>query len=308
MKILNDSPIFIVGMPRSGTTLLSNLLNATNEIYIPEETHIFQLLEKYEKLGLGISFKEFFLDPKSNPYLDQLNLRDNQKTIIKNSDINTAAGILEKICIIKSEDKGISRWGEKTPIHFKYTDDIFTHFNNALVVNVVRDPRDVMISIKNIGWKRHFLYKRIKEYSEQATLIQNNKDNSKMIVIKYEDILEEPEKYLKKIFNFLNLKFNLNILENFYKPNNLNFDLNKEPWKKNNLKPIDKTQAYKWKNSPNSFLIKTVSGILKDEINYYGYEKGKHFSGLGYIFIRNFLYFKNLSIVLLKSLMRILFN
>jgi len=36
-------PVFVIGVPRSGTTLVSNILNASKKIYIPEETHFYFL-------------------------------------------------------------------------------------------------------------------------------------------------------------------------------------------------------------------------------------------------------------------------
>ena len=63
---LKNFPVFIVGMPRSGTTILSNLLNATQNIYFPPETHYYQLIKKFHS------------KKSKNPYLDFINLTRNK--------------------------------------------------------------------------------------------------------------------------------------------------------------------------------------------------------------------------------------
>ena len=72
-----NPPIFIVGMPRSGTTLLSNLLNATKEIYFPEETHFYQVVEKFYHNQKSDIYLDY-LNPKKNQYLKSLKLTDNE--------------------------------------------------------------------------------------------------------------------------------------------------------------------------------------------------------------------------------------
>ena len=64
MSIKSSPPVFIVGMPRSGTTLLSNLLNASEEIYFPQETHFFSQLNKFKKNEgkLKKTFEKFYLN------------------------------------------------------------------------------------------------------------------------------------------------------------------------------------------------------------------------------------------------------
>ena len=54
----NDAPIFIVGMARSGTTLLRSILNSHPNIAIPRETTFFYLVEEYLKATKVSSFSK----------------------------------------------------------------------------------------------------------------------------------------------------------------------------------------------------------------------------------------------------------
>ena len=66
-------PIFVMGVPRSGTTLVSTLINASKQVYIPEETHFFHLKRKWGEVDFEV-FKDNYLNPKKNSYLNGLNL------------------------------------------------------------------------------------------------------------------------------------------------------------------------------------------------------------------------------------------
>ena len=47
---MTDAPFFIVGSPRSGTTLLEQLVNRHSRLYIPPETAFFHLLSRHGQL------------------------------------------------------------------------------------------------------------------------------------------------------------------------------------------------------------------------------------------------------------------
>ena len=72
---MDKDPIFIVGVPRSGTTLVSNLLNASNEIYIGPETHFFHLKNYSNNFK---NFKKNYLNESTNMYLKYLKYDDEQ--------------------------------------------------------------------------------------------------------------------------------------------------------------------------------------------------------------------------------------
>ncbi|MHA1195494.1 MAG: sulfotransferase domain-containing protein [Promethearchaeota archaeon] len=61
----------------------------------------------------------------------------------------------------------------------------------------------------------------------------NNKN--KIIIVKYEDLRKNQEKILKKVCHFLNLDFELNLLNQPYKPNTSFNDFNSEEEQKSVL-------------------------------------------------------------------------
>ncbi|WP_422081504.1 sulfotransferase family protein [Ulvibacterium sp.] len=270
---MSSAPVFIVGMPRSGTTLLSNLLNATEQIYFPGETHFF-LLE--DKMGFKNEkdFQLFYTDYNKNPYLGALGLSDQFINELRDNVFGNG-DFLEKICLSKANDQGVKRWGEKTPSHFMYVNQIYRYFPNAILLNIYRDPRDVINSIINANWGRIKMLKWLKGYKKNVQFIKSISSN-KCLHIRYEDLTNTTMAELSKISNFIHVSIDSDILNTFYLPKNLNFALESEPWKKNNLSPISNINAFKWKKSKTNKVImrnKFISWYLKDEIKFLNYDK-----------------------------------
>ena len=75
-----ESPIFIVGVPRSGTTLLRMILNAHSKIGIATETHFVRLFwathAKYGNLTNERNMNAFWKDLSDSKYFDDLKFND----------------------------------------------------------------------------------------------------------------------------------------------------------------------------------------------------------------------------------------
>tara|TARA_B110000285_G_C15140503_1_gene630460 strand:- start:3489 stop:4418 length:930 start_codon:yes stop_codon:yes gene_type:complete len=273
--VLKNTPVFIVGMPRSGTTLLSNLINASKQIYIPEETHYFIQKNNYLKLPnrkqKKQSFNEFYLDQK-NHYTKPLGLDLNEVEQLKRTD---DTNFFQKLISFKlKNNSNIERWGEKTPIHFTCTDDILTLYPNAKIIHIIRDPRDVFNSMIKSNWHNVFPYNLRYEQYKKATILFK-KSSKSIINIKYEDLINDSNSSLKKIYSFCNLKYNDSILETFYQKENVNFSIENEPWKANNLKAIDNSSIYKWKKNQDDAMIQFTGWYLRSEIESLNYPSSR---------------------------------
>lgn len=259
-------PIFIVGMPRSGTTLVSNLLNASGEIYIPEETHFYDTLKRFKskysiKRNDFDEFKRYYLSDR-NFALEYLNLSDKEKKLLLNYD---RVHFLEELIKLKMKGSSFMRWGEKTPIHFEFFDQIKEDFPNAKFIHVIRDPRDVIPSIKKANWAKLFPMKLLLNRYKRAAQL-SIKYHCNILTVKFEELLGNPEVITKNIYEFCGLTFRKEVLNTFYLKENLNFSTATEPWKENNERPIDKANAFKWKRGTSSFTIKFIGAYLGKEI------------------------------------------
>jgi len=266
MNALN--PIFIIGIPRSGTTLLSTMLNVSEGVFFPEETHFFIQKSRYNKhsnyFKNKISFGEFYFSKRraynrnltvSTELIDQFNLLPSDKEKF------------EFILKIKGQKKDTALC-EKTPIHMECIADIKSIYPNAQFILMIRDPRDVFNSLLKVEWSFLFPYrKRINLFKKLINLSQLEN----VYPVKYEDLILNPKEELIKLCSSLSIDFNEKMHTHFNDTEYSNFDLKHEPWKANNTKQLDPSNLYKWKEDTGG-LCTYISTKLKREINHFGYE------------------------------------
>lgn len=130
-------PIFIVGMPRSGTTLLEKILSQNEEIFgageLPSIPQISRLLKRVTK--------------SDKFYPNNIGLIDN---VVQE---NATKFYLKATEALRGDSKYIV---DKMPHNFLHVGLIFTLFPHAKVINLIRDPRDVAISNYQQNFKAKF--------------------------------------------------------------------------------------------------------------------------------------------------------
>jgi hypothetical protein len=232
--IINDiKPVFVVGHPYSATTFLQLLITSHPSFSSAPETHFFTYVlkpikgwknSKLSHKDLDLIFERFTLKPG-------INLDSDFKNYLKkraSSEGISAAVMLNELMIYFAKKAGVKskRWIEKTPRHACLVPEILTFYPNARIIYIIRDPRDVVSStlrfIEFKSEKKRWWYcaKRAKMWKKEVergiNLIQSV-NKKKAMIIRYEDIIENPEKYLKNIMKFLNENYYNEALNNFSK-------------------------------------------------------------------------------------------
>ncbi len=270
VKEKRHPPIFLVGCARSGTTLLKDLFNSHPDIKFPVESQFL------------LHFYYIFGDPKNDKEAITLlkhikNESQFQKFKIKISEneikeIRSYSKFIDYIFTKYAKKYGGKRWGDKTPYYVLKLKTIIKLFPDAKIVHIIRDGRDVALSIipKKFGsnnvytaaksWKRH-----VEQGHKQGIKIGKNQYKE----IRYEDLLNNQEEVLKSVCKFLDLKYTKKV----HKPDYL-FAGNIHGKITNRLstKKIIKTNQMKWKtkmSKKDCLIFQSVAGdILKKN----GYE------------------------------------
>lgn len=287
----NNIDFFIVGYPRSGTTLLASLLSRHSEIYIPAETHFFRsFLHNSKNANTPDQLYTKFITDSRLKDLDIPNA--NLKGIIKKYFPNRPA-ILSSVLhhIALNNNKNII--GEKTPGHILFYRDIIEAYPNTKFIYIMRDGRDCVFSNIKEKWtfsnpKKHAAEWNyyINHYTELSKLAPKN-----TLLIRYEDLIENPDKVLKKINGFIGLKYEIEQITS-----ETSTDVVPEwekKWKEKAGSLPDKNNKYKWKSYEDKKMLLNITLIMNKNLKQFNYEGFTDISpGSILIFgnIRNFIY------------------
>ncbi|WP_020529670.1 sulfotransferase family protein [Flexithrix dorotheae] len=213
-------PLIIVGLPRSGTKLLRDLLNQNPSISIPEgETHFIPALIKKFKGNPPKNQEEltrfFKMFTQVNFYhrMKKLGIELPQKQFLNSVNQQSWESIFGFILRFYSP-KGLESkiYGDKTPQYLRYLELLKQTFPKAKFIHIVRDPRDYCISIKNIWGKNMFRAAYRWKTEIQQAHFTSEKFPDDFLEIQYEKLLENPEKIMRKICDFVSCSFDENML------------------------------------------------------------------------------------------------
>jgi hypothetical protein len=268
-------PVFIVGMPRSGTTLIQGILCNTGEYFPMPETHFFV------RATYGL--------PKEN--LSKKDRKRIQHKLLKKSRIKldpelpeyltTQKDIFEHV-IDQFNPEGTGTFLEKTPRHVFFYSKIREHYPDAKFICMIREPKNVISSQLTNSPKENksvirlsLLYKKISE------AILKIKYNNNVFLIKYEDLTAETEQILRNTCKFLNIAFDSKLLDNVAAPPGIVSA--QEYWKKKNLDQnmIKKNNADKWQKILNPGQANIVNFITKSHAEKFGYDFSFEWVALG---------------------------
>ncbi len=205
-------PIFILSLPRSGSTLLQRVLGTHEDISTINEPHFL--------LPLFYTYKDFDVRSTYNHRYASWAVQDFIKTL-PNGHADYIEEIREFALRLYGRvvgDNKTTYFLDKTPKYHFIAEDIIDTFPDAKIIYLWRHPLSIASSlIETWGsgrWNlQHFdidLYQGLNRLVETYTANQE-----RTIAVRYEDIILEPEKTWSRLFDYLELPFDPAILDNF---------------------------------------------------------------------------------------------
>jgi LPS sulfotransferase NodH len=208
------APVFVVGSPRSGTTLLYHMLLSAGRFAIYRaETHVFNVLAPRFGDARTAADRAAMTDAfiRSDMFrvsgLEQAAFRADIERSCRNPG-DFLRLFMEAICRTQVMD----RWAETTPVHVLHVREIKATIPEALFIHVVRDGRDVAVSMMKQGWVRPFPWHR--EAPERAAgafwawVVEAGERASRgyerdFLRVRYEDLTAAPQPTLDRIAAFV---------------------------------------------------------------------------------------------------------
>ncbi len=248
--------IFLVGSPRSGTTILQSLLAAHPEIIsFPESKFFHYLLYEEFATKLPSRLETFFRDEINRP--EFLHDFDNSQ-----KDENKAAWfvrILDGLAV--EENKSI--WLEKTPEHIYFIQDIQRLVPDAKFIHILRNGMDTIASLYEATrtfsnlWGGVWDLEHCIERWKDAVLISHKYVNeSRHMFVKYEELIDNKNLVLAGICDFIGIEYDAAMLIN-YKKNAANLSLNL-PWHQGITRDVQSTNIHKYHENFNRHQIQSI--------------------------------------------------
>jgi len=200
-----------------------------------------------------------------------------------NTEIFDPIEVFEIFLRSTAAENGKSIPCDQTPGYVYYLQEILNHFPEAKIIIMVRDPRSVLHSQKN-RWKRRFggrqdwplrvFISRWMNYHPISTSklwnaairkAYDSKKDKRVFFTKFENVLENPEKEVRKICEFIGVSYSENMLDVPMVGSSLLPD-------RPNRIGIDKKRAYSWVrgglNSTELFVCQRITGTTMKQLGY----------------------------------------
>lgn len=211
-----DRPIFIVGCPRSGTTLFRTMLHAHPRIAVPPETR-FVMPAYNRRHGFGnldsppnrARLAKWIVDRADTRFrvlgVDAEEVR--QAIVDGPPTLGSALGIVFRAYSLRH---GKERWGDKRPAYYSFIEELDALFPDAQFIHVVRDGRACVASLKRTPW---FDHEPIPCMATWMMAIDCSRESGaklgpdRFIEVRYEDLVTGPEKQMRRVCDFLGEEF-----------------------------------------------------------------------------------------------------
>ena len=294
MKVLFDKIAFfyVIGNPRSGTSLLRLMLNSHKDIVVPPECGFFHWLSsKYHRSDFTniLGFLDDYLSDLHNSRkfetwdIDFSLLR---KSIIDISPSNYyELSILVYLSYARKFDKSPNIVGDKNNYYINHLAELDVLASNAKYLYIVRDCRDVVNSYKALqNLKTESPYKPNLPTNEEdiakiwcdnnttALHFFNSINCQRHYTVRFEDLLTKPIEILKNICAWLTIDFDEGMLR--YHLDNCQYNI--EPlstldWKKDTLQKPNPDKIGSYKKHLSTIEINNINTISEDLLSYFEY-------------------------------------
>lgn len=269
----DDTPVFVLGAPRSGTTLLRWILDTHSKIHCPGETRFL------------VALRDFYESPHTGPNLEALGITDAQLMRHLRAFV---VGIMGEL----TARAGKTRWAEKTPYYSVLPNFIHTLFDGRCkFVIVVRHGLDVASSMvsgldeklwspglrmafeadQQFGLTDIPLVRAARiwcSYCEHLNAFRHLHPEC-CFVLSYEKLIARPQSVTRQLFDFIGEKTEPGLLERVFRSDH---GSGKGDPKIQRSRSIRKDRVGDWKQIPSGMLT-VLSPIVNTQLRVWGYPR-----------------------------------
>ena len=221
------SLFFIIGRPRSGTTMLRTLFDANKNISIPIESRViihlyfkFRWVKNWDEKKLMKFYDAIFKQPKIEAWtINREQLKKDFLALGKEATFQRLIKLLYLNYISFFKKGEILILGDKNPVYsffFYYLKNLLKLFPEAKIIHLTRDYRDHYLSMRKIKFEKlnhlSMVCYRWKYSFNMVRKLAKHRPN-KYYFIRYEDLVINPEKELIALCDFLKIPYHESMLQ-----------------------------------------------------------------------------------------------
>jgi hypothetical protein len=251
-------PVFIVGCPRSGTTLMASLLRRTPwgggfETHFIPKYH--QRLRGNSDLSNRAKFRRTVAAILAERPIRQRGVRLNPDELYERLPRHDYASVADAICRSANRN-GERSWADKTPTYVRHLPLIQELFPQSWIVYLVRDGRDVALSLMEKSWGPANVYAAARYWHEchrPQPIVDELMSRGQLIIVRYEDVLRSPQTSAERLLRFLNAGDEREIAKHW-------------------ASRVKQTNSGKWKSRMSSAEAELFGRVAGNALRRFGYE------------------------------------
>ena len=282
-----EPAVFIVGVARSGTTLLRLMLDAHPQLAIPPETHFIPKLIKaceraddprraaLEVITTHRRWPDFGLDAS------ELGQRLERHRKLKPGDA------LREFYGLYASKHGKSRWGDKSTNYVRKLRPISRVLPEARFIHLIRDGRDVALSLVAVHFGPDSVTEAAKKWTREIARARRQRARlPHYLEVRYEELIADPEPVLRRVCEAVDLPWDPAILDyrqragdriaeiarDFERPAGEAVPAETRAGHQANVsKPLESARASRWRNemTPGDVAaFEQIAGATLDELGY----------------------------------------
>lgn len=288
----DESPVFIIGSPRSGTTMLRLMVTCHPNICIPPEggfaialKPIYGDLRVFPKDTLEQFIGDFFATDKQAEW--GLTWKDLQDALF-DADISAYPQLVAAVyrAYMRVRESGKKRWGDKNNFYLNHIITLASMFPKAQFLHIVRDGRDILCSYIDVSGLPEMsslptdpVRAALRWYFDLLT-IQNavkSLQPKSYMELRYEDLVRDPGLVLREVCEFLGECFSPSMLDFAERTRREKLEPDRYmPWKKLVAEPITTSRVGRWRQELSQRDVAVFEAVADRWLSAYGYSLSRY--------------------------------
>jgi len=279
------NPVFLICSERSGSNLIRAMIGAHSDVEAPRPLHTWRdcysntypsSIEGVQERQYQAIIKQLEQTLKRHYGQDFVDTILNSDELPEKPSVSSVIRCLYGKLLIQSQKRIL--FIKENNIQ-KYIAPILNSYPNAKFIFQVRDPRDFLSSCKSLrkgrfGNKFGSVHNALEIWYEDQKFglqMQSHLGRDRIHFLKYESLIEDPQRELSEICEFLGIEFEAGMLEFHKRENNVEFSQKGKQWS-NIGKPLLANNAGKFLDGLSKRDIRTVEAYCKDLMLHFDYQ------------------------------------